>query len=374
MSEENRVRESEQNPAFRVALGNAAGALLFPVIAIVISFIIGAIIVFVTGDNPVSAYAALLEGAVGSPAAIGRTVLNATPLVFTGLAVAVAFRAGLFNIGGEGQFFIGAITAAWLGYSLSSLGFGAIPVVLAGCLVTGFLWGAIPGVLKAYFGAHEVITTIMLNVIAINLAYYLAQNPLRREGPIPGTETIDAAARIPLIGFGLGRANWGILIALLAAAFVYVFLWRTRRGFELRAVGLSPGAANYAGMSLGVNTMLALAIGGSLAALGGAVEILGVYGNMDVPFVANVGFNGIGVALLGRNHPVGVVLGALLFGGLASGAQQMQFATDVPLQLASVLLAVILLLVTATKLVELIVGKRARALAAGTRLERGLGA
>jgi general nucleoside transport system permease protein len=373
VSEENRVRESEENPGFRVALGNAAGALIFPVIAILLAFVIGAVIVLATGNNPLAAYSALLQGAVGDPTAIGRTLLNATPLIFTGLAVAVAFRAGLFNIGGEGQLFIGAITAAWLGYSLSSLGFGAIPIVLAGCIVTGFLWGAIPGVLKAYFGAHEVITTIMLNYIAINLAYYLAQHPLRREGPIPGTETIDIAARIPFIGFGLGRANWGILIALLAALFVYVLLWRTRRGFELRAVGLSPGAANYAGMKLGVNTILALAIGGSLAALGGGVEILGVYGNMDVPWVSNLGFSGIGVALLGRNHPVGVVLGALLFGALASGAQEMQFATEVPLQLASVLLAIILLLVTATKLVELIVGKRARALGAGTRLEKGLG-
>jgi ABC-type uncharacterized transport system permease subunit len=373
VSEENRTRESEENPAFRVALGNAAGALMFPVIAIVISFIIGAVIVLATGNNPLAAYGALLQGAVGSPSAIGRTLLNATPLVFTGLAVAVAFRAGLFNIGGEGQLYIGAITAAWLGVSLGLLGPLAIPMVLAACILTGFLWGAIPGVLKAYFGAHEVITTIMLNFIAINLAYYLAQNPLRQEGPIPGTESIPVDARIPFIGLGLGRANYGVLIALLAAAFVYVLLWRTRRGFELRAVGLSPGAANYAGMKLGTNTVLALAIGGSLAALGGSVEVLGVYGNMDVPFVSNLGFNGIGVALLGRNHPVGVVLGALLFGGLASGAQEMQFATDVPLQLAGVLLAVILLLVTATKLVELIVGRRARALGAGTHLEKGLG-
>jgi general nucleoside transport system permease protein len=201
---------------------------------------------------------------------------------------------------------------------------------------------------------------------------YIAQHPLRQEGPIPGTEPIDYAARIPTIGAALGRANYGFFIAILAAVVVYLLLWRTRRGFELRAVGLSPGAANYAGMRLGLNTVLALAIGGSLAGLGGGVEIFGVYGNMDVPWVSNLGFNGIGVALLGRNHPVGVVLGALLFGALTSGAQEMEFATDVPLQLADVLVAVILLLVTATKLVELIVGKRARALA-GARMDEGLG-
>ena len=373
MSEERRDLQEGRGSALGRMLAGVGAALVFPLIAILISFVIGAVIVLATGENPLAAYAALLAGAVGDPTAVGRTLLNATPLVFTGLAVAVAFRAGLFNIGGEGQLYIGAVTAAWLGVSLGFLGPLAIPIVLAACLLTGFLWGAIPGVLKARFGAHEVITTIMLNIVGINLAYYLAQNPLRQAGPFPGTESIDYAARIPLIGLSLGRATYGILIAILAAVAVYLLLWRTRRGFEIRAVGLSPGAANYAGMTLGLNTVLALAIGGSLAALGGGVEVMGVYGNMDVPFVANLGFNGIGVALLGRNHPAGVVLGALLFGGLFSGAQEMQFATDVPLQLSSVLLAVILLLVTATKLVELIVGKRARVLAADTRLERGLG-
>jgi simple sugar transport system permease protein len=354
-------------------LWEAGGALVFPVVAIVLSLLIGAVIMILTGDNPITAYAALIRGAVGSPTAIGRTILTATPLVFTGLAVAIAFRAGLFNIGGEGQLYIGAITAAWLGVALGGLGPLAIVIALLGAALTGMLWGAIPGVLKAYRGAHEVITTIMLNYVAINLVTYLALNPLRTEGLVPGTDLIPPAARIPFIGLGLGRANYGFLLALVAAVVAYLLLWRTKRGFELRAVGLSPGAARYAGMGIGVNTVLALAIGGAFAALGGAVEVLGVYGKMSIPFVQNLGFTGIGVALLGRNHPAGVVLGALLFGGLSAGAQEMQFSTEVPLQLATVLGAVILLLVTATKLVEFLVGKRARELAGGTRLERGLG-
>ena len=356
----------------RRALVNAGGALVFPLFAILISFLIGAVIVLATGHNPLAAYAALVRGAVGSPTAIGLTLLGATPLIFTGLAVAVAFRAGLFNIGGEGQLFIGAITAAWLGVSLGFLGPFSVVLVLLACVFTGFLWGAIPGFLKARFGAHEVITTIMLNYIGINLAYYFALKPLRTEGLVPGTDTIDIAARIPFIGLGLGRANYGFFIALLAAVVAYLLLWRTRRGFQIRAVGLSPGAASYAGMGIGTNVVLALAIGGAFAAVGGGVEVLGVYGKMTVPFVTNLGYNGIGVALLGRNHPIGVVLGALLFGGLYAGAQEMQFTADVPLQLANVLLAVILLLVTATKLVELVLGKRARALA-GTHLDEGLG-
>jgi ABC-type uncharacterized transport system permease subunit len=373
MSEERREPEGTRGPAFRRWLGNAAGALVFPLVAILISFAIGALIMLATGNNPITAFGALFRGAFGSPLAVGRTLLNATPLIFTGLAVAVAFRAGLFNIGGEGQFYIGAITAAVVGVSLGSLGVFGMVLALAACAVTGFLWGAIPGFLKAYFGAHEVITTIMLNFVAILLATYLALNPFRSEGLVPGTEAIDLAARIPFIGIGLGRANYGFVFALVAAAVVYLFLWRTKRGFEIRAVGLSPGAASYAGMSIGLNTVLALAIGGAFAALGGGVEILGVYGKMSIPFVSGLGFTGIGVALLGRNHPAGVVLGALLFGGLTAGSQEMQFATDVPLQLANVIGAIILLLVTATKLVELIVGKRARALASGTHLERGLG-
>lgn len=374
MSEEQNQNVEESGSFLGRMVTGAVGALLFPVIAIVIAFAIGALIVLATGNNPVAAYAALLQGAVGDSNAVGRTLLNATPLIFTGLAVAVAFRAGLFNIGGEGQLYIGAITAAALGVSLSFLGFFAIVPVLGACILTGFLWGAIPGFLKARFGAHEVITTIMLNFIAINLATYLALNTFSADGLVPGTATIEPAARISPIGFGLGRANYGLLVALLAAVVVYLLLWRTRLGFRIRAVGLSPGAANYAGMKIGANTVLALAIGGALAGLGGGVEVMGVYGKMSIPFVSNLGFNGIGVALLGRNHPAGVVLGALLFGGLASGAQQLQFATDVPLDLADVLLAVILLLVTATKLVELIVGRRARDLASGTRLEKGLGA
>ena len=372
MSEERRDPESGGVPILRRLLSNAAGALVFPLVAILISFAIGAVIMLATGNNPVEAFGALFRGAFGSPLAIGRTLLTATPLIFTGLAVAVAFRAGLFNIGGEGQFFIGAITAGAIGVSLGSFGVFGMVLTLAACVLTGFLWGAIPGFLKAYFGAHEVITTIMLNYVAIYLATYLALNPFGGEGLVPGTAAIDLTARIPFLGFGLGRANYGFVFALVAALVVYLLLWRTKRGFEIRAVGLSPGAANYAGMRIGLNTVLALAIGGALAALGGGEEVLGVYGKMSIPFVENVGFNGIGVALLGRNHPVGIIFGAILFGGMTAGAQEMQFATDVPLQLADVLLAVILLLVTATKLVELIAGKRARDFA-GARLEKGLG-
>jgi simple sugar transport system permease protein len=352
------------------SLGALGRALVFPLLAMLLAFVIGAVVIIATGQNPVAAYAALLRGAVGSPTAIGRTILNAIPLIFTGLAVAVPFRAGLFNIGGEGQLFLGAIAAAWVALTLPGPG----PLVVVAALVVaglaGFVWGAIPGLLRT-FGASEVITTIMLNFVAINITYYLAQNPLSGGTAIPGTGTVDATRRLATLGAGLGRAHWGIALGLFAAVVAYVLIWRTTRGYEIRAVGLAPEAARYAGIPVAANGFLAIALGGLFAGLGGGIEVLGVYGRVSVPFVSNLGFNGIGVALLGRNHPAGVLLGALFFGGLASGAQEMQFSAEVPLDLADVLLAIVLLFVTATKLVEAIIGRRARALTPAAALEGG---
>ncbi|WP_273888979.1 ABC transporter permease [Rubrobacter naiadicus] len=341
-------------------------ALLFPVVAIVLALVIGAIIVAATGNNPAAAYGALLDGAFGSAPAVGRTLVNATPLVLTGLAFAIPFRASMFNIGGEGQLFIGAITAAALGTTVAGSGVVWVAIIILACLAAGFLWGAIPGLLKARFGAHEVITTIMLNYVGINLAYWLAQHPFSGHGTVPGTGFVSA--RLAYLGGGLGQANYGSLVAILAAVAAYLLLWRTTLGYTLRAVGHSPEAARYAGMSLGLSTTLAMAIGGAFAAVGGGIEVIGTFGSMSVPFVSNLGFNGIGVAMLGRNHPAGIVLGALLLGALQGGAQQMQFATQVPLDLANVIIAIILLFVTAVGLVELLIGrKRLRAMLSGRR-------
>lgn len=346
-------------------------ALVFPVLAAVLAFAVGAVVILASGNDPVEAYTALLRGGFGSRTGFGRTLLGATPLVFTGLAVAVAFRAGLFNIGGEGQLFVGAIAAAWLAIASPVGGGAAIVVAIVGAGIAGFLWGAIPGLLKT-LGAHEVITTIMLNFIAVNLTYYLAQGPLSGETVVPGTALIAESRRLAQLGGGFGRAHWGIALAVLAAVVAYLLLWRTTRGFAIRTVGLAPEAARYAGIPVAVNAVLAIAIAGLFAGIGGGLEVLGPYGKVSVPFVANLGFNGIGVALLGRNHPAGVVLAAVFFGGLASGAQEMQFSAGVPLDLADVLLAVVLLFVTATKLVEVIFGRRARALGGDTKLEKGL--
>ena len=354
--------------SFVLAIGRA---LIFPVVALIIALAVGAVVILITGNSVIDAYSALLRGGFGSPAALGRTIVNATPLIFTGLAVAVPFRGGLFNIGGEGQLFIGAIAGVGVGLFMPGPGplVSLVAIIVAG--LAGWLWGAIPGVLKI-FGAHEVITTIMLNFVGINLAYWLAKGSFAGEGLVPGTDFVDESVRIIRIGGGLGGAHYGFALGLLAAVATYLFVWRTTKGYELRTVGQSPGVARYAGMSVAGGGFLAIALGGMFAGLGGGLESLGTFGKVSVPFISNLGFNGIGVALLGRNHPAGVVLGAIFFGGLEAGAQEMQFSTGVPLDLADVLLAVVLLFVTATRLVEYLLGPRARAFAAGTRLEKGL--
>ena len=349
---------------------SGARALIFPLIAIALSFIIGAIVIVASGQDVLEAYGALLRGGLGSSEALGRTILTATPLIFTGLAVAVPFRAGLFNIGGEGQFFVGAIAAVWVALTWGGPGWIVIVLAVVAAGLAGWVWGAIPGLLKIW-GAHEVITTIMLNFVAINLTYYLADTQLTGEGFVPGTAAIDASRRLWLLGLGLGRSHWGFLLGLAAAVAAYLFIWRTTKGYEIRTVGFAPGAATYAGIPVAANSFLAIAVGGLFAGMGGGIEVLGTFGKVSVPFITNLGFNGIGVALLGRNHPAGVVLGALFFGALAAGAQEMQFAANVSLSLADVLLAIVLLLVTATRLVELLIGRRARALAVGTKLEKG---
>ncbi|MBW3604238.1 MAG: ABC transporter permease [Actinobacteria bacterium] len=350
----------------------AAGrALIFPAVALAIALLVGVVVILITGNSVIEAYAALLRGGFGSRQALGRTISNATPLIFTGLAVAIPFRGGLFNIGGEGQLFIGAIAGVWIGLTMPGPGplVAFVAIIVAG--LAGWIWGAIPGLLKIW-GAHEVITTIMLNFIGINLTFWLAKNPLSGEGAVPGTGFVPEGVRLTRLGGGLGAAHYGFVLGIVAAIVAYILIWRTTKGYELRTVGQAPGAARYAGMSVAANSFLAIALGGMFAGLGGGLESLGTFGKVSVPFISNLGFNGIGVALLGRNHPAGVVLGAIFFGGLAAGAQQMQFSTGVPLDLADVLLAIVLLFVTATKLVEYLLGRRARTFAAGTRLEKGL--
>lgn len=350
------MSETRQEPErggsrFGQFLGRIGGALLFPLFAILISFVIGAVIIFATGNNPVAAYGSLVYGSFGNQAAIGRTLVNTTPLVFTGLAVAVAFRAGLFNIGGEGQFYMGAVTAAWLGVSFGFLGPLAIPVVLAASAVAGFLWGALPGILKAYFGAHEVITTIMLNYVAAALlTYLLTKESFQQPGSNnPRSEKVHSAATFPSI-FGV---HSGIVLAVLAAVGVWWLLERSTVGFELRAVGANADAGRTAGMSVAKVYTLAMIVAGLLAGLAGTQQVLGHEDSLTASFGGSIGFDAITVALLGRATPLGTVLAGLLFGALSTGGLAMQAgAAATPLALTQVLQALIVLFVAAPALVK----------------------
>jgi simple sugar transport system permease protein len=340
--------------------------MLFPLVAVLSAFLIGGLIVWLIGDSPFEVYRLLLSSAFGFYDALGNftfdnwgyTLFYATPLIFTGLAVAMAFKCGLLNIGAEGQLYVGAFAAAWVGITFAKTPAAAlIPAAILAAILAGGVWGAIPGFLKARFGSHEVINTIMLNFIAVGLVSYLTQNFYKEQGdPIMQTTPIADHARIPrmhslLAPLGVDfperiPLNVSFLIALLACFLVWVFLWRTKWGYEIRAVGSNPSAAEYGGISVRKQIVLAMAISGALAGMVGINEVLGYRYRYYHDFSPGYGFAGIAVALLGRNHPAGVVLAAILFGALNRGGLFIDIFTDkVSKDLVQVLQAIIILFV-----------------------------
>lgn len=330
-----------------------------PLTAVALAIAIGAIILLVSGANPLAAYGGLLKGSFGSGSAIGRTLEKATPLIFSGLAVAFAFKAGLFNIGAQGQLLLGAVVAAAIGFGVTGL--PAIihaPLALLGGVAAGALYGAIPGALKTYTGAHEVITTIMLNYIAINITDFLADGPWKDQSPgnvVARTPTIADAARIG----NLGPIPLGFLLAIVFAVVVWWVLWRTTLGYEIRTVGLNPSAARYAGIKVARTVILTMVLSGVLAGLGGAIETQGVVGRFQPGFNAGLGFDGITIALLGKTHPLGVIPAALLVGTMKAGAGQMQFSAGVAKEITDVVQALMLFFVAADMIVRAIIRQRA---------------
>lgn len=337
-------------------------AALVPLLAIVTAVILGGLIITLVGGNPIAAYFGLLQGAFGSSRAISETAIWATPYIFAGLAVALAFKGGLFNIGAEGQLALGAVAGAWVGYALPQvLGFSLptfihVPLALLFGMVVGALWAAIPGALKAYAGGHEVINTIMMNYIALNITSFLLNGPMKDKTPtnvIARTPEIAESARIPVLFDGL-RVHWGFVLALLAALFVWWLLWKTTLGFEIRTVGANPDAARYAGINVKRILILTMAFSGLLAGLAGTVEVTGVNYRHELGFSLGYGFDAIAIALLGKTHPLGVVLASFLFAAMRNGASQMQFLTQIPVDIISVIQALILLFVAADAIVRYI--------------------
>ncbi len=329
--------------------------ILYPLIAVICAFVIGGIVILIIGDSPFQTYKLLIGSAFSWPDGIGYTLFNATPLIFTGLAVAVAFRCGLLNIGAEGQLYVAAFAAAWVGMkfgapdpgntTISQIahlpGFVLLPLCCIAAIAAGAIWGGIPGLLKARFGSHEVINTIMLNFIAIALLSYFTQYHFKIPGDaIMQTAPISPVASLPTLGRfipGLPARiplNIAFIFAVIACILVYIFLWKTKWGYELRATGANPSAAEYGGISIRKQIILAMAISGGLAGMVGINEVLGYRHRYYDGFSANYGFVGIAVALLGRNHPVGVFLAAILFaillrGGIFVDAFTMHVSKDI---------------------------------------------
>lgn len=344
--------------------------ILSPLLAVLAAFVVVGIIILILGDNPLRAYALLLSSSFGSMKDFGWMLSYATPLIFTGLAVAVAFRCGLLNIGAEGQLYIAAFATAWVGikfggtvvnvfgkqedWSWTSLPwYVLVPFCMLTAVVVGGLWGAIPGFLKAKFGSHEVINTIMLNFIAIALVSYFTQYYYKIPGDaILQTAPIGGAATIPKLNQYLTflpadvPLNAAFLLAILMCVLIYIFLWKTKWGYELRAVGENPSAAEYGGISPQKQIIIAMTISGALAGMVAINEVLGVRHNYYDSFSGEWGFLGIAVALLGRNHPVGVFIAALFFGVLLRGEIFVNaFTAKVSKDLGWVLQSIIILFV-----------------------------
>jgi len=393
MSDKEKKQKTKLVDASKVFLEEVSKSnLTVTILAIVSGLILGGLLVAVTTEEVYQAfdisfwegiktgaraawstYQALFYGSVGNPTKIRaalqsgeaeairrafnpffESLVVSTPYIFAGLSVALGFRVGLFNIGAEGQLFIGAATTVTAAIYLEGLpSIIHIPVSLLAGFLGGGLWGFIPGWLKATTGGHEVINTIMMNYIAFRLSEFLLRGPLKNpEGYSPVSAPIQESAKLLRLFDSPIRFHIGFFIALLVAYLVYLFLFKTTWGYTLRTVGANPKAAKYAGMSIVRSTVLAMFLSGGLAGLAGANEVLGVNHNLAVAFASGYGFDSIALALLGKSHPVGVVLSAILFGFLRNGAIQMQVLAGIPVDIISILQALILVFIAAPAIIR----------------------
>ncbi|MEN8114276.1 MAG: ABC transporter permease [Actinomycetota bacterium] len=334
-------------------------AYSIPVLAVLAALVFGAVMLVLLGADPIEGYFEMFVGAFGSGSALVSTVLKATPLLFVGVGIVIAFRASVINIGAEGQMVLGGLFSTMAALYLPEMpSIIMIPVVLAAGVLGGALWGWIPGALKAYYRVNEILSTIMLNIVAVQLMNYLLRGPLidpaeiERGTRIPQTERLTEAADLPLL-FGSDRLHIGPVIAVLVAVAAYYLLWRTPLGYRLRAVGLSEHAARYAGIPVKRTIALALTLSGALAGLGGAVLVFGseshrmVTDGSTMGFTGSAGFNGIVAALFGGLHPIWTIPASFLFGGLIVGGQALQRAVQVPSALIVALNGLVVVFVVA---------------------------
>ena len=333
---------------------------LLPLLATLAALAVGAVMLLLLGANPVQAYTALLEGAFGSQNALADTIVKATPLLLVGLGICIAFRGGVINIGGEGQLIAGAISATYVGLSFPEQPAAVVvPLAMLVGFLAGAVWGGIPGLLKAYYGVNEILSTIMMNQIAVQIMNYLLRGPLidpeqlTRASRIPETarlsRTFDLPRLVPT------RLHLGAVIAVVLAFLVFIFLWRTTIGYRIRAVGLNPDASKYAGIHVKRYIVLSLLLSGAFAGLAGAVQVYGVHHFMFTDgsaagFTGSAGFNGIVAALFGKLHPVGTIPASFIFGALLVGANSLQRAMQVPSALITALNGLVVVFVVSSEL------------------------
>jgi general nucleoside transport system permease protein len=332
------------------------GDALLPLVAVPLALLIGAVMLLLLNKDPIMAYTALVQGAVGDVSSITQTLVKATPLLLVGLGICIAFRGGVINIGGEGQIIVGALASGAL--ALSNPDVPRI-ILLPLCLIigalAGALWGGIPGFLKAYLKVNEILSTVMMNAIALQLSNFLLRGPLIDPAEIEAGTRIAQSALLP-------QAVWltrlvprtllhsGAIIAVVLAILVYIFLWRTTIGYRIRAVGLNPDASRYAGVKVPFYQALALILGGAFAGMAGAVEVLGVQHRLMEGLSGGYGFSGIVAALFGKLHPLGAIPASLFFGGLLVGGNKMQRAVQVPSALIDTMLGLVVLFVVAAEI------------------------
>ncbi|MFW6029138.1 MAG: ABC transporter permease [Halanaerobiales bacterium] len=332
--------------------------LLISLASILIALLLSGLIVYLIGESPLVALKGLLIGSFGTVRSFANTLSRTSPLIFTGLAVALAFRCGLFNIGAEGQLYFGGFFAA-----ITAIYLGELPVLLAMSItiivgiLAGMFWGGIPGLLKAKFGSHEVIVTVMLNYVAIFFTSYMVNYPFKAIGGVPQTEMIPTQLLFerPVQG---SQLTTSIFLALSAAVLVYIFLWKTNIGYEIRAVGENKEAALAGGIKIKNRIILAMAISGGLAALAGVTEVMGVHRRFIEGFSPDLGFTGIAVAVLGRNHPIGVILTAFLFGILSTGGIYLERATNVSSNIVVLIQGLVILFVAAPEIIKQFMPKK----------------
>ncbi len=336
--------------------------LLLPLLATLAALAVGAVMLIFLGANPFEAYGALLNGAFGSQNALADTIVRATPLLLVGLGICIAFRGGVINIGGEGQLIIGAITATVLGLTFPEWpAILLVPAAMVAGFLGGALWGGIPGVLKAYYNVNEILSTIMLNIIAVQIMNYLLRGPLIDPAQLEAASRIPQTARLERL-FDLPRLvptrlHLGALLAVILAFLVYIFLWRTTIGYQIRAVGLNKAAALYAGINVNRNIVLALLLSGAFAGLAGAIQVYGVHHRMFTDgsaagFTGSAGFNGIVAALFGKLNPIGTIPAAFIFGALIVGANSLQRAMQVPASFITALNGLVVVFVVSSDIIS----------------------